>query len=88
MPDKGHLHHRLIERGYTQKQAVLILYGISATFGIFAVILLDSGIWKALSFALMIIAAMFIGYNSMFKAKEEDKELEKELEIKKEDEIE
>lgn len=76
MPDKGHLHHRIIERGYSQKQAVLILYGISGTFGMFAIILLDSGIWKALSFALMIVAAMFIGYNSMFKAKEADKEIE------------
>ncbi len=78
MPDKGHLHHKIISKGYTQKQAVLILYGISGTFGMFAIILLDSGIWKALSFALMIIAAMFIGYNSIFKAKEEDKEIEME----------
>ena len=78
MPDKGHLHHKIISKGYTQKQAVLILYGISGTFGLFAIILLDRGIWKALSFALMIIAAMFIGYNSIFKAKEEDKEIEME----------
>ena len=77
--DKGHLHHRLISKGYTQKQAVLILYGISATFGMFAIILLDSGIWKALSFALMIIAAMFIGYNSIFKMKEESEEIQKEI---------
>ena len=80
MPDKGHLHHKMLKKGYTQKQAVLILYGISATFGMFAIILLDSGLWKALSFALMIIAAIFIGYNSIIKAKEEDKELEEELE--------
>ena len=38
--DKGHLHHRLMKRGYTQKQAVLILYGLTATFGMFAIILL------------------------------------------------
>ena len=79
MPDKGHLHHKIISKGYTQKQAVLILYGISATFGMFAIILLDSGIWKALSFALMIIAAMFIGYNSIFKMKEESEEIQKEI---------
>lgn len=79
MPDKGHLHHKILQKGYSQKQAVLILYGISGTFGMFAIILLDSGIWKALSFALMIIAAMLIGYNSLLKAKEEDKELEKEV---------
>ena len=27
--DKSHLHHRLMELGYTQRQTVLILYGIS-----------------------------------------------------------
>jgi UDP-GlcNAc:undecaprenyl-phosphate GlcNAc-1-phosphate transferase len=27
--DKSHLHHRLLDRGYTQRQTVLILYGIS-----------------------------------------------------------
>ena len=62
--DKGHLHHRIVARGFSQKQAVLILYGISATFGIFAVILLDSGIWKALSFLLMVIVAIGLGYKN------------------------
>ena len=73
MPDRGHLHHKILDKGYSQKQAVLILYGISATLGMFAVILLESGIWKALSFALMIVVAMAIGYHSMFKDKEEEK---------------
>lgn len=67
--DKGHLHHRLVARGFSQKQAVLILYGISATFGIFAVILLDSGIWKALSFLLMIIVALGLGYKNFQEEK-------------------
>ena len=62
--DKGHLHHRLVSRGFSQKQAVLVLYGISATFGIFAVILLDSGIWKALSFLLMVVVAIGLGYKN------------------------
>lgn len=74
MPDRGHLHHKMLDKGYSQKQVVLILYGISATFGMFAVILLESGIWKAISFALMIVAAMAIGYHSMFKLKEEEKD--------------
>ena len=65
--DKGHLHHRIVSKGFSQKQAVLILYGISATFGIFAVILIDSGIWKALSFLLMVIVALGLGYKN-FKA--------------------
>lgn len=62
--DKGHLHHRLVAKGYNQKQAVLILYGISAIFGIFAVILCDSGIWKALSFLLIVIVAIASGYKN------------------------
>lgn len=62
--DKGHLHHRIVAKGFDQKQAVLILYGISATLGIFAVILLDSGIWKALSFLLMVIVAIGLGYKN------------------------
>ena len=69
--DKGHLHHRIVAKGFSQKQAVLILYGISATFGIFAVILLDSGIWKALSFLLMVIVAIGLGYRN-FQAEHSD----------------
>lgn len=66
-PDKGHLHHRLMAKGYSQKQAVLILYGLSATLGFFAIILLESGIWKALSFALIVLAIIAIGYKDLFK---------------------
>lgn len=67
--DNGHLHHKLVNKGFSQKQAVLILYGISAAFGIFAVILFDSGIWKALSFLLMVIVAIALGYKNFEKEK-------------------
>ena len=63
--DRGHLHHKLIDRGYSQKQAVFILYGISATFGLFAIILLESGLWKAISFALLVLAIVAIGYKDI-----------------------
>ena len=66
-PDNGHLHHKLIKLGYTQKEAVLILYGIATTLGMFAIILIESGIWKAISFALLIIAIFAIGYNDLLK---------------------
>ena len=62
--DKGHLHHFIVARGFSQKQAVLILYGIAATFGLFAIISLESGIWKALSFLLMVIVALGLGYKN------------------------
>ena len=66
-PDANHLHHKMLRKGFTQKQAVLILYGLSATFGMFAIILLESGIWKALSFALIIIVIIAMGYKEFFK---------------------
>ena len=68
-PDKGHLHHKLVAHGFSQKQAVLILYVISATFGMFAIILFDSGIWKALSFLLIMAAAVIIGYRNFLEDK-------------------
>ena len=73
-PDKGHFHQRLMAKGYNQKQAVMILYGISATLGMFAIILLESGIWKAISFALMVVAIIAIGYKDMFNIKKENEE--------------
>ena len=75
MADKGHLHHRLMKKGYTQKQAVLILYGLTAILGMFAIILLESGIWKALSFALLVIAFIVIGYKDIFKIKKVEEEI-------------
>ena len=65
--DREHLHHKLMKKGYTQKQSVFMLYGISATFGMFAIILLESGLWKALSFGLMVIAVFSIGYRDISK---------------------
>ena len=71
--DKGHLHHKLIEKGFSQKEAVLLLYGISVACGMFAVILFESDIWKAISFALMVVAVVAIGYKEFFKMKEGEK---------------
>ncbi len=40
-PDKGHLHHRLLEMGLTQKQAVLLMYVISGCLGVSAIALTE-----------------------------------------------
>ncbi len=70
--DNSHVHHRLVKNGFTQKQAVLILYGASAVFGMFAIIFLDSGIWKAISFLLMVFAAVALGYKNFSAQKNEE----------------
>ena len=75
-PDKGHLHHRLMAKGYSQKQSVLILYGITASLGMFAIILFESGPWKAISFALLILGIVAIGYKDIFKIKTESEKVE------------
>lgn len=41
--DRGHFHHRLIDMGLSQKQAVAVLYSISAILGLAAVVLATSG---------------------------------------------
>ena len=66
-PDANHLHHKMLKAGFTQKQSVLILYGITAILGIFVIIWIDSGIWKALSFAIMIVIIILVGYKEFFK---------------------
>lgn len=38
-PDRGHLHHRLLDLGMSQKQAVLLMYVISTLLGLMAILL-------------------------------------------------
>lgn len=73
-PDAGHLHHKLLKHGFSQKQSVLILYCVSASLGMFAIILLESGIWKALSFLLIVIAAFALGFKEVFGEQEQEEE--------------
>lgn len=51
-PDRGHIHHRLIDMGLSQKQAVAVLYVISAILGLSAVVLTTTGVEKAMMFLL------------------------------------
>ncbi len=41
--DREHIHHKLISRGVSHKQAVLMLYGVSACFALFSLFLLNPG---------------------------------------------
>ena len=55
--DKGHFHHRLLAMGLNQKQAVAVLYAISAVLGLVAVLL--AGTTAAVR-AICIVAALVI----------------------------
>src|SRR6202521_2419249 len=39
--DREHIHHKLISRGVSHKKAVLLLYGVSACFGLLSLFLLN-----------------------------------------------
>lgn len=74
--DKGHLHHRLLALGLTQRQTVLILYAISLIFGILANVISDFDPVIGIIISLLIIVLIFlVGWISgMFKTvKKEDK---------------
>ena len=59
--DRGHVHHKLIDAGLSQKQAVLVLYGVTALLGILAVIILESNVWKVVILIAILAILSVIG---------------------------
>ncbi len=59
--DRGHLHHRLIDMGFSQKQTVFILYAISGVLGITAVLLAENGTLRALILVICVLILLLIG---------------------------
>ena len=59
-PDRSHVHHKLIDMGLSQKQAVGTLYVISGILGMSAVILTTSGALKALLVLISLAVAAFV----------------------------
>ena len=55
--DRSHVHHRLIDMGFSQKQAVAVLYIISAILGLSAVVLTTEGPVKAMLLLMALCAA-------------------------------
>jgi UDP-GlcNAc:undecaprenyl-phosphate GlcNAc-1-phosphate transferase len=51
--DRLHLHFRLLDAGFSQRQAALLLYGVSAAFGFTAVFLQSFG--KLVAFGVLLV---------------------------------
>lgn len=86
--DRGHFHHRLIDMGLSQKQAVAVLYSISAILGLAAVVITTSGEIKALILILGFCLCAFLWafvYGKLHHGKEEALP-ENKAEAKKEEE--
>lgn len=58
--DRKHLHHRLIDMGLSQKQAVLFFYSVSAFFGLSGLFLQSQGKFLALFLLLLLMLAIII----------------------------
>ena len=60
-PDRGHLHHRLIDMGLSQKQTVAILYVIAMILGLSAVMVVGQGAFAATIFIACVMLFVFFG---------------------------
>ncbi len=62
-PDRGHLHHRLLDVGLSHRQTVVLIYGLCAVLGLLAFLLSGTnqlyaflGVFVAIGFILFILA--------------------------------
>ena len=58
--DRGHFHHKLMDLGLNQKQAVAILYAISAILGLAAVTLTTNGALRILLLLIALVIAVSV----------------------------
>ncbi|AMO84384.1 Undecaprenyl-phosphate alpha-N-acetylglucosaminyl 1-phosphate transferase [Solibacillus isronensis B3W22] len=57
-PDKSHLHHRLLDLGFSHRQTVMIIYAMAAMFGLAAVIFSMAKVWGAILLIAVILVAI------------------------------
>jgi UDP-GlcNAc:undecaprenyl-phosphate/decaprenyl-phosphate GlcNAc-1-phosphate transferase len=61
-PDRKHLHHRLVELGFSRKRAVLTLHAVSMIFLVLAfAVFWSQGRWIPFLFGLMCVVMLVIG---------------------------
>jgi len=85
-PDRGHVHHRLIDFGFDQKQTVIILLIASALLSLSALVLWMFGATRAIILILAVLFLSFLGIslakNNKTNEENLDYAVEKESEIK------
>lgn len=59
LADRGHLHHRLLDLGLSQRAIVLLYYALTAIFGALALIL-PSGLYKLIALVILGIGALLV----------------------------
>lgn len=59
-PDRGHLHHILLDMGLSQKQAVAVLYAVSSVFGAAAMLITRAGEIRLVFFIAVFFLALLV----------------------------
>ena len=70
-PDKRHVHHKLLSRGWSQRQVVLFLYGITIFLALSALVLVNlrnapAGVFLLVVGAVLVLLVRKAGYCSYF----------------------
>lgn len=71
-PDRGHLHHKLIDMGLSQRSAVIVLYALSAVLSISAIVLFLTNFLRA--FILFLFIVLFVVFTVISRHNTTDKE--------------
>ncbi|MDO5707641.1 MAG: MraY family glycosyltransferase [Andreesenia angusta] len=64
--DRGHIHHRLIDQGFTQRKTVVFLYGAGIAFGILAIIVYNMRFYYAIALIILFSMSLLVAKN-LFK---------------------
>lgn len=57
-PDKSHLHHCLLDAGFSHRQTVLIIYGLAALFGVAAILFSQATVLGSILLLIVMLIAI------------------------------
>lgn len=66
--DRGHLHHRLLDNGFSHKNTVLFMYGLSIILGFISIISMVMPFYITIILVLILISLLII-YRRIYKQK-------------------
>lgn len=71
-PDRGHLHHRLLDMGFSQRQTVTILYTLTSILCLTAVVMSLKDALRAVILVLAVLGIILVTYLVMENKENED----------------
>ncbi|PYZ95870.1 undecaprenyl-phosphate alpha-N-acetylglucosaminyl 1-phosphate transferase [Alteribacter lacisalsi] len=60
-PDRKHLHYCLLDMGFSHQHTVLMIYGMSALFGISAILFNATALWTSVLLVALLLVAIELG---------------------------